>query len=729
MAPRGLALAVVACVLVLVLVLGERVATAEPVCTRGNALATAQLVEPSLPAARAALLTDGAVVPEGAPWPAADAILPIHGAVTFDLGSVRPIPRIFVQLDADQAFEVATSDDAHDWSRRSVESHPTATGMLSRTVPAPAAAARYLRLSPAEPSHTITLAEVRVPCTPEADAAEGLRVVGAHDPPEPPTWVGRALETFTGMTALTPLQDALFKLFIALGTVTWLVVEWALERFRGAAPRRAGNTVLCLLALTAMGAYYNLGAYRFPHFVHEHDVFHYFVGAKYFPEIGYDELYQCSAAAEAEAGFAERVALRAQRDLRTNQIVGGDVVLCGAAECRARFTATRWHAFADDVRYFANTRNVEDWHRVLKDHGFNASPVWITFGRAVARFLPATDATIGHGSRMWSGLVGPLDPLLLLLSLGAVAWAFGVRAAALLTIVFGCNSLSDFSWVGGGFFRELWVTTLVLGVCLSKRGRFFVGGALLGVSVGLQLFPAACVLSVAFALAVEFWKRRTVNPEGRRLLTGAVAALVVLVPLSLLGAGKADAWSAFVANTEKHARTPSGNLMGLPTALSFRTSTRAALLFDENATDPFARVREARHENFHAVWPLEVVGVLLGIFLLYRALRRDADDRLATPWWWIAVLGLPLVALALETSCYYVAWLAVLALLGAERRAVLFAIFGIVLGELTLELVVAELDVKYGLGSAVLVAGVLSVLALSRAPVPRETTLGDSSPR
>jgi hypothetical protein len=144
----------------------------------------------------------------------------------------------------------------------------------------------------------------------------------------------------------------------------------------------------------------------------------------------------------------------------------------------------------------------------------------------------------------------------------------------------------------------------VIAICLLRKEKWIMGGATLGFAATLQLFPVVCVATVALAAAVDWRRLRRWPTEGVRILLGAVAMSIVLVVLSPFVAGRHQAWSEFSANTKKHAETPSANLVGLPTALSFRPSTRAALLFDEDAVDPFARVRAARLENLRPLKPV-----------------------------------------------------------------------------------------------------------------------------
>src|SRR6185295_14423093 len=60
-----------------------------------------------------ALVTDGAVAPEGAQWDAPVALILETGAgtITYDLGQVYPISAIFLQADANDSYKVMGSLD------------------------------------------------------------------------------------------------------------------------------------------------------------------------------------------------------------------------------------------------------------------------------------------------------------------------------------------------------------------------------------------------------------------------------------------------------------------------------------------------------------------------------------------------------------------------------------------------------------------------------------------
>jgi hypothetical protein len=60
--------------------------------------------------------------------------------------------------------------------------------------------------------------------------------------------------------------------------------------------------VALMLAAAAVLCYFNGFKYTYPPYWHHSDLYHYYMGAKYFPELGYDGLYRCAAVARDQLG-------------------------------------------------------------------------------------------------------------------------------------------------------------------------------------------------------------------------------------------------------------------------------------------------------------------------------------------------------------------------------------------------------------------------------------------
>jgi hypothetical protein len=209
--------------------------------------------------------------------------------------------------------------------------------------------------------------------------------------------------------------------------------------------RRGLDTFLRRTRGTALAALGLLGGLGWWHFlavplwgnVHEHDAFHYYLGARYFPELGYTHLYLCTLGADLERGLDPGTRVR---DLETNELAPAVLRFDDARACRERFRPERWHAFRSDLDWFRARLSKTEWHQIRRDHGFNGSPVWLLAGGLLA------SAPGGARALPWLALADPL--LLVAMWLGVVA-AFGWRTAAVAAVFWGTNGIAGFDWTGG----------------------------------------------------------------------------------------------------------------------------------------------------------------------------------------------------------------------------------------------------------------------------------------
>ena len=96
--------------------------------------------------------------------------------------------------------------------------------------------------------------------------------------------------------------------------------------------------------------------------IHHWEQFHYFLGSKYFPEVGYDGIYVASLAAERELDLGQDPQPY-MRDLRTNEVVPVGSLVNHMKEVRERFSDERWEIFREDVRYFLESEPLQLHHQ------------------------------------------------------------------------------------------------------------------------------------------------------------------------------------------------------------------------------------------------------------------------------------------------------------------------------------------------------------------------------
>src|SRR5574341_1222945 len=135
---------------------------------------------------------------------------------------------------------------------------------------------------------------------------------------------------------------------------------------------RSARILLLVLGLlvAALLSYPNFGFFHGRQWGHIHywDVFHYFMGAKYLPELGYDRLYEATVVAGRELGAFGSVTH--VRDLTTYGARAVDAI--DARELRGHFSEARWQAFKQDLAFFIP--RVGSWPGPLADHGYNDPP-------------------------------------------------------------------------------------------------------------------------------------------------------------------------------------------------------------------------------------------------------------------------------------------------------------------------------------------------------------------
>lgn len=417
------------------------------------------------------------------------------------------------------------------------------------------------------------------------------------------------------------------------------IVLWRDRAGHPHSPRKAG-ALLMLLATVAVATYYNYGAFHGRGYVHYWEQFHYYLGSKYFPEVGYDGLYAASLAAQRETQ-PEMEVQPWVRDLETNQVVSSYGVLARASEARTRFTPERWRSFTDDHDHFLRHMAWGYLSEVRKDHGYNPSPTWTFVARLFDVWLPAGSDT--------QALLGALDPLLLLALFGFLVSTYGSRVGCLCLVVFGLGYPWRFDWIGGAFLRLDWLVALGVAVCLMRRERYRWAGALVAYAAMVRIFPAVFLLGPA-VLAV----RALVHKEDLcwvwRFAQGfLVSALLCLAAGALTGRG-IDAWGEFARNLGKHQGTWLTNNVGLENVVLYDLDTVTRKDVDWSLPEPWLRWQhkmDRLHDERRAgIYALALL--YLGL-VVAAAWRAERDEGL--------VLGIAAVfALALLT-CYYWAML------------------------------------------------------------------------
>jgi hypothetical protein len=446
------------------------------------------------------------------------------------------------------------------------------------------------------------------------------------------------------------------QLVLAVAGVALLSWGYVLARQRRQRVyRRHRNAVLVVLGVLGLAAYFNFGEFHSGgRFVHTWDMYHYFMGSKYFPELRYERLYHCTVVAEAEELGPKGIETRIITDLRTNKRTPAYNALANPKGCTDRFTPERWAAFRADIDYFRGTMDPRRWSLMLKDHGFNATPAWNMLGHALANTGPATDARVLA--------VALVDWVFIAGMFAMIAWAFGWRVTMVAMLFFGTNIPGGFYWIGGSLLRQDWLFWMVGSICLLKKDKPFLAGAFIAYATLLRLFPGVVIVGPVCALIETYRRERRLDRGLLRYFAGGLVATVVVVAASSALSGGPQSWVELARNSVKHAATPLTNHMGLRTVASYHPATTSRQLEQPSAVDPWMKFKEARLATFEQRKPAFYLVCLLYLALLYAAIARSG----AQPWL-AAALATGMIAVAAELTAYYYAFFLGL-ILAMEKR-------------------------------------------------------------
>ena len=481
---------------------------------------------------------------------------------------------------------------------------------------------------------------------------------------------------------LNEVSEIKVKLCLMVGTLAAILFR-ALPHKRLNA-QRAGN-LLTVAAIIASLAYLNFGAFHGRVYNHFWEQFHYVLGAKYFPELGYDGLYAASIEAqtrknpEAYRGQIQPVI----RDLRTNEMVSTQAPETREhrTEVKERFSDERWSEFIDDNYHFL-WRNTPGYiTSIRRDHGFNPPPSW-TF---VARLFAWPE--INDSSLAW---MANLDLILLITMFVVVFRTYGSRIGCISLILFGLNYAGRYYWVGGAFLREDWLACSVIGICMLKREKYFAAGAFIGWATAVRVFPVLFLFGPGI-LGLRALMRREPLKWSFQIVGGFVLAiLVALAAGSLTGRGPA-AWSEFADAITLHRGTWLTNNVGLENVILYDMETMQRKLVNFSLPEPWihwqAKMDRLKEERSPIVWGARGMMLLILAMTCWRARVDDAA----------AISGMVAIFAMVVTTCYY--WQMLLIIPFLRSKTLLYGAIGLNIFMAVLHFLTPSFEMRYGLYS------------------------------
>ena len=387
---------------------------------------------------------------------------------------------------------------------------------------------------------------------------------------------------------------------------------------------RSDRTILAALgvvALLSLLSYYDFGRFHGGgRFVHYHDLYHYYMGSKYFPEVGYEGLYAATHRALVENQPAMSGGISLVKNLRTYDIENARISWQRSDGVTARFSDSRWEQFKHDVRFFQARLAPAEWQVLLVDHGFNATPFWTGVGAALSSRLPLNSATLL--------LLALIDPLLVAAALVLVWLTFDARTGLLAVIFLCANFFGVFDITGGAFLRQLWLAALIGFVCCYRRGWMWPAAALLAVAALDRVFPAVFALPAAVLLIIDTVRRRSAGRVQARFLAAFVAFAAGLGLTVCLTVGGPRSWTDWYDKISAHNRWFYTNQLSLRNLFTVNPAQSLRTISEGWNEGLWLREREtldARTRNTL----LAGRTVLLGLLIATVAKRKDALASLA----------------------------------------------------------------------------------------------------
>ncbi len=478
---------------------------------------------------------------------------------------------------------------------------------------------------------------------------------------------------------------------------------WWYPRGKGdlspASPRR--KTVISSGIFSILGLFGVVMWWGFPpdfKRLHTWEFFHYYLGTKYFEEVGYSGLYNCAYRYSVESDSGQPEADRVIRNLEKNTLVSSVEALRASEVCRSKFTQQRWNDFSYDVGWFQKEMG-ERWNTVFHDHGFNPSPWWIWVAK---RILP--DGAVSHEKlakivRWDFALIASIWLLLFLF--------VDLRSVCFAAVVWGVNPLADGSWTAGTYLRHDWLTACVVAIIALSRQQNMLAGSLLTYATCSRIFPVVLFGGVVLHFLAVMKGKPSPLRHHMSIILSAALTLAVIFTVTSASFG-VSAWRDFLDNTSKHVATRGGNLVGVGHVVDHVVQCSNPNYVKDGVCDPPERIDETSHG-----WIKKVVSLSLTIlFLVWSAWRCNQLSLVES----VALSSLCL-PLALSPSSYYFEFLIIPALLSVRFPKVGIALVALI-GILELVVISVSPPNKVYLVASVLMAQLIALVPLLIGRIP-----------
>ncbi len=333
-----------------------------------------------------------------------------------------------------------------------------------------------------------------------------------------------------------------------VGAAIFAIVLLAAGRLIPRRKKVAQWAVTILLALLTVSAFHTESYQTFRQFldgkyVQFWNVYHYYFGAKYFDEMGYFYQYAYTFKAADEGAF--------KIDYVT---VGTDLFdyrvkpraeITAQVEGRNDFKKKRWNKFKREMRVVAKHINRRYWKEMMRDHGYNGTPFWSTFGGALADLFPFDR----DGPRTF---VLSLDMLLLLATFVVVGWAFGPRWG-IVSAFFFLTYYGNENYTVAGYLRYDWFCATMTGFALFHKKKYYFAAPFFAFAAMTRIFPGVLLLGPGLKWLVQWIRTKQMDRKLFAMFVIFTVCCALFFSLGMLNRHGFGAWKQFYTNIKQHA--------------------------------------------------------------------------------------------------------------------------------------------------------------------------------
>lgn len=218
------------------------------------------------------------------------------------------------------------------------------------------------------------------------------------------------------------------------------------------------------------------------------NVFHYYLNAKYFKELGYFDAYACAYQADQQGKKMFDNPRVLARDLYTyDELLKQHLPACP----EGRFTSERWKAFSDDLAWLQSQEVTlpasyeQDlklyWNNMLFDKGYNLPPPFVVISQALTKLFPVRQGNVPF-ILFW------IDTIVAVFTIGLVGRWKGWRAAGLFLLSY-LFFFGTYRELFGLYLQNIWFFGVTLSLLLWERKNVKASAMALAMAGVMRIFP------------------------------------------------------------------------------------------------------------------------------------------------------------------------------------------------------------------------------------------------